>query len=36
MNKLSSGRVNLTKSEKKIMREMLLKLDDVGVELPTP
>ena len=36
MNKLSSGRVNLTKSEKKIMREMLAKLDDVGVQLPGP
>ena len=35
MNKLSSGRVNLTKSEKKVMREMLVKLDDVGVELPS-
>ena len=34
MNKLSSGRVNLTKSEKKIMREMLAKLDDMGVQLP--
>ena len=36
MNKLSSGKVNLTKSEKKAMREMLMKLDDVGVELPKP
>ena len=36
MNKLSSGRLNLTKSEKKVMREMLAKLDDVGVELPGP
>ena len=36
MNKLSSGKVNLTKSEKKVMREMLMKLDDVGVELPKP
>ena len=36
MNKLSSGRVNLTKSEKKVMREMLIRLDDVGVELPSP
>ena len=36
MNKLSSGRVNLTKSEKKVMREMLLKLDEAGVELPEP
>ena len=35
MNKLSSGRVNLTKSEKKVMREMLVRLDDVGVELPS-
>ena len=35
MNKLSSGRVNLTKSEKKAMREMLIRLDDVGVELPS-
>ena len=34
MNKLSSGRVNLTKSEKKVMREILIRLDDVGVELP--
>ena len=34
MNKLSSGRVNLTKSEKKVMREMLAKLDDMGVQLP--
>lgn len=36
MNKLSSGRGNLTKSEKKVMGEMLMKLDDVGVELPKP
>ena len=36
MNKLASGRVDLTKSEKKVMREMLIKLDDVGVELPRP
>ena len=34
MTKLSSGKVNLTRSEKKVMREMLAKLDQVGVELP--
>ena len=34
MNKLSSGRLNLTSSEKKVMRELLVKLDEVGVELP--
>ena len=34
MKKLSSRRSNLTKSEKKVMREMLIKLDDMGVELP--
>ncbi len=35
MTKLSSGRVNLTRSEKKVMRDMLVKLDQVGVELPS-
>ena len=34
MKKLSSGKLNLTRSEKKIMRELLVKLDEVGVELP--
>ena len=35
MKKLSSGRVQLTKSEKRVMREMLDKLDDLGVGLPS-
>ena len=34
MTKLSSGRVNLTRAEKRVMREILAKLDDVGVDLP--
>lgn len=32
MSKLSSGRITLTKSEKKVMRETLVQLDAVGVE----
>ena len=36
INKLSSGRLNLTKSEKKVMRETLIKLDEVGVEFLGP
>ena len=35
MGKLAAGRTRLTKSEKKAMREMLGKLDEVGVELPS-
>ena len=34
IKKLSSGNLNLTRLEKKIMRELLVKLDEVGVELP--
>ncbi len=36
ISKLSSGRFNLTKSEKKVMRETLVKLDEVGVEFLGP
>ena len=35
IDKLSSGKFQITKSEKKVMRELLGKLDAVGVELPS-
>ena len=34
MSKLSSGRVDLTRVEKRAMRQLLVKLEEVGVELP--
>ena len=35
IDKLSSGKFQLTKSEKKVMRDLFVKLDAVGVELPS-
>ena len=36
IGKLSSGRLNLTKIEKRVMRDTLVKLDEVGVEILGP
>ena len=35
INKLVAGKLNLTHAEKKVMREILTRLDEVGVELPS-